>query len=376
MPRGKWAAFHKLAYAVHHRRSAALVHTHDVNALQTLAEQGKSSLTWMATQAIEAYAANGSYVPFHGDAGAFGKLPMKAIWSRVFDHNRFVQEHEDLYQGDLVSGSPVAFLFLFNERGRTIPSVFPSYLGLAQGFAEGNYAFDVVFAGDGRYVKDRLDAKQLEAYGSIIVPSPVNPTENQKRVVQAFAEAGGVVVCQEAELLGLTAKSVGRTDELGSWWKSEFRYGNGSVRVLAGDVTLTDTHDVGSTFFRQYTPELRSQVARLADDLGLAPLLKDQGDGLLSAFPVWQGDQGRVIVHLVNYDVDYARDAIRPKKDVHLTLPAPAFLAGQLEGVLYRCDGDHTTAVAVDRAGETVQCTIPEVGLGAVLVISSQSQRR
>jgi hypothetical protein len=144
--------------------------------------------------------------------------------------------------------------------------------------------------------------------------------------------------------------------------------------VLAGDVTLTDTHDVGSMFFRQYTPELRSQVSRLADDLGLAPLLKDHGDGHLSAFPVLQRDQGRVVVHLVNYDVDYARDAIRPKKDVQLTLPAPSFLTGQLKAVLYSCDGDHTAEVAILREGETVHCTIPEIGLGAVLVISSQGQ--
>ena len=374
MPRGKWAAFHKLAYAVHHRRSAALVHTHNVNALQVDAEQGSSSLTWMATQAVEAYATNGSYVPFHGDAGDFGKLPMKMMWGGVFEHNRFVQEHKDLYQGELVSGSPVAFLFLFNERGRTIPGVFPSYLGLAQGFVEGNYPFDVVFAGDGRYVKDRLDAKQLAPYGTIIVPSPIHPTENQKRVVQAFAEAGGVVVCQEPELLGLTAESVRNADDSSSWWESEFRYGKGSVRVLAGEVTLTDTYDVGSMFFRQYTPQLRSQVARLADDLGLMPLLKDHGAGLLSAFPVWQRDQGRVVVHLVNYDVDYAADAIRPKSDVHLTMPAPSFLAGQLKGVLYSCDGDHTAEVAILRDKDTVQCTIPEIGLGAVLVISSQGQ--
>ena len=71
-----------------------------------------------------------------------------------------------------------------------------------------------------------------------------------------------------------------------------------------------------------------------------------------------------------------ARDAIRPKKNVHLTIPAPSFLEGQLTGVLYRCDGGQTTAVTVRRDEETVLCTIPEIGLGAVLVISSQGQRR
>ena len=374
MPRGKWAAFHKLAYAVHHRRSAALIHTQDVDALTRDAEQGRSVLTWMATQAIEAYAASGSYVPFHGDDGDFGRLPLKMMWRLVFEHNRFVREHRDLYEGDLVSGSAVAFLFLLNERGRTIPSVFPSYLGLAQGFVEGNYPFDVVFAGDGRYVRDRLDAKQLELYNTIIVPSPIAPTENQRRVVQRFVRAGGVVVCQEPELLGLAAEPVGSADDPSSPWGPEFSYGRGSVRVLAGDIALTDTHDVGTKFFREYTPELRSQVAQVAEDTGLTSLLTDHRDGLLSAFPVLQPGRKRVVVHLVNYDVDYAQDAIRPKEDVRLTVPAPSFLGRDLQGVLYTFDGGDAVEIAVRRSEGMARCTIPEVGLGAVLVISDAGE--
>jgi len=163
MPRGKWAAFHKLAYAVHQRRSAALIHTQDSDLLGNQAKQGRSSLAWMATQAVEAYAANGAYIPFHVEFRSFGKVRMEKIWSRVFEHNRFVQEHQELYAGNLTSGSPVAMLFLLNERGRTIPAVFPSYLGLAQGFIEANCQFDVVFGGDDRYVKDRLTAERLES---------------------------------------------------------------------------------------------------------------------------------------------------------------------------------------------------------------------
>ena len=112
----------------------------------------------------------------------------------------------------------------------------------------------------------------------------------------------------------------------------------------------------------------------MAEELGLASMLKDHRDGRLSAFPVVQRDQRRVIVHLVNYDVDYARDAIRPKKDVHLTLPAPSFLTEQLKAVLYSCDGGHSAEVATLRDTGTVHCTIPEIGLGAVLVISSPGQ--
>jgi 3-keto-disaccharide hydrolase len=373
MPRGKWAAFHKLAYAVHHRRSAALINVQDLQVLIKQAQADKSSLTWMATQTVEAYAANGAYVPFHVEADFLGDLLRKGVWGRVLDHNRFIQQHKELYHGKLVSGSPVAFLFLLNERGRTIPAVFPSYLGLAQGFVEGNYPFDVVFAGDGRYVKDRLDVSQLKSYATIIVPSPIDPTENQKRVVQAFAKAGGVVVCQEPSRLGLSPERDTKADDSRAWLASEFRYGEGLVRVLEGDVTLTETHDVGTRFFRDYTPELRSQVARMAEDLGLSSILRDHHDGLLSAFPVLQSDRRRLVVHLVNYDVDYGSDVIRPKKDVDLMLLTPSFLGGKLNATLYGCDEEHATELDIRHDEKAIRCTIPEVGLGAVVVISDNS---
>ena len=212
--------------------------------------------------------------------------------------------------------------------------MFPSYLGLAQGFVEGNYPFDVVFAGDGRYVKDRLDAKQLEPYATIIVPSPVNPTENQNGSYKHLQRPVALSSVRNQNSLDSPRNQLdGQTIRVPGGNPS---FATAPAQCASSRVTftLTDTHDVGSTFFRQYTPELRSQVAHgWPTILGLAPLLERPfATVFCQHFPVWQRDQGRLVVHLVNYDVDYARDAIRPKKDVHLTLPAPAFLAGQVRG--------------------------------------------
>lgn len=373
MPRGKWAAFHKLAYAVHGRRSPALIHTRDADLLGNQARQGLSSLTWMVTQAVEAYAANGAYVPFHVEIGSFSELPMEKIWRSVFEHNRFVLEHKDLYEGNLTSGSSVAMLFLLNERGRTIPAVYPSYLGLAQGFIEANYQFDVVFAGDDRYVKDRLTAEQLESFEAILVPSPIRPTENQKRIVQEFAKSGGVVVCQEPELLGLvSSEKVRRSDNEDSWWEFEFRFGDGTVRVMAGDVSPIETHDVGTQFYRQYTPELREGVAKIAESLGLQPILENQHDGRLSAFAVVQPDRKRAIVHVVNYDVDYEQDSIYPKQNIRVTIPEPNFLQQGTSGVLFNCKTGMEVPIAIDQQSGRLEFTIPEIDLGSVIVISAQ----
>jgi len=370
LPRGKWAAFHKLAYAIHHRRSAALLHTQDLTALVDKAKQGASFLSWMGVQAVEAYAANGSYVPFHAEIDLHGQIPMERVWSRVFEHNRFVQQHQGLYRGPLVSGSPVALLFLLNERGRTIPAVFPSYLGLAQGFVDGNYPFDVVFAGDGRYVKDRLSASQLAPYSTLVVPSPIDPTENQKELVQEFARAGGVVVCHEPDRLGLDVDASVRSGSADFLWSAKMPFGRGEIRVLAGDVSLTETGDIGSQFFRQYTAQLRGRIAELATDLGLTPSVEGESTGLLSAFPVVQQDRERLIVHLVNYDIDYDNDTIRPQNNVRLRLPLPTFLRDGQVATLHRLDDPQPSSLAVEVVGDSIRCTVSDIAMGAVLVIS------
>ncbi|MCO6455131.1 MAG: DUF1080 domain-containing protein [Pirellulaceae bacterium] len=375
MPRGKWAAFHKLAYAVHHRRGAALIHSHDTSELRRHAEQGRSSLTWMATQAIEAYAAGGAYVPFHVEIGSFGDLPLERIWQRVFEHNRFVREHSQLYEGEQTSGSLVAFLFLLNERGRTIPAVFPSYLGLAQGFVEGNFPFDVVFAGDDRYVKDLLKAEDLESYDKLVVPSPIQPTENQKRVIQEFVSRGGVVVCQEPELLGLESAASRVSDEADSWWSKELQHGRGTVRVLSGDVTSTETLDVGTRFYRQYTPELRAQIANLAKYFGLRSMVEQPQSGVVSAFPVVQAREQRLVVHVVNYDVDYENDTIRPKREVQFSIAAPAFLPDAVDGALYHCGQGTERPLVIHHRGDRLEFSIPELGMGAVVEISTPGVR-
>ncbi len=370
VPKGKWAAYHKLAHSIKHRRSAAVIHAGAMGQiLSKVMVKNQPQTAWLGVQCAEAYASNGAYILYHVDPAGNGTF-LKSCWSKAIEVNGFVLSHKDFYEGDLKSGADLAVVFLFNERGRTIPSVFPSYFGFAQGLIEGNYPFDVVFAGDGNFVKDRLDSAQLQPYGTIIVPSPISPTANQKKVIQAFAKAGGIVVCQEPKLLGLTADAARNIDSPESWCAYEFGYGKGKVFVLSGDITLTDTHDVGTRFFRQYTDDLRKQLAGMAEDLGLTSLLKGHQDGLVSAFPILQSDRQRLVVHLVNYDVDYEADSIRGKSNLQLTIPSPDFLEGNLEGTLYPVHKEAIQTLPVSVSDGTIKCTIPDLGMSAALVIS------
>jgi len=372
-PRGKWAAYHKLAYAIHHRRSPAVLHSNAMGELLKMAiVKGKSVNVLTAVQSAEAYAANGAYVQFYVEPATVGTMLFEKCWQESARIAGFVQSHKDLYEGDLPSGSSTAIVFLFNERGRTIPGVFPSYLGFAQALIEGNYPFDVLFGGDGRYVTDRMKTQDLERYKVVIVPSPIDPTENQKRVINDFVKAGGTLVCQEPERLGIERKANLAPEAETPGLTGRFEYGKGSVMVLSGQVTETWTGDVASNFFRTYDPKLREQLCNLAEQLGLSSILDRQADGLISAFPIPQPERKRLIIHLVNYDVDYDNDAIREKADITFRVPRPAFLSGEIQVRLYAPGLERPASLQATVSDGAVVCTIPRLAIAASVVLSEE----
>jgi hypothetical protein len=373
-PRGKWAAYHKLAYAIHHRRSAAVIHASAMGRiLQQVLTKGKTTNTWMEVQSAEAYAANGAYIQYYVEPRAGWRLLFDKCWAGSAEHAAFVESHRDLYAGELRSGSPLAVLFLYNERGRAIPAVDPSYLGFAQALVEGNYPFDVLFAGDGHYVQDRLKGEALQPYRAVLIPSPVRPTANQKQVIGRFVRAGGTVVCEEPDALGLSGKRMSTPGPgAPSCLAGQFPYGKGRVLVLRGEVSDTSTDDVGSAFFRTYEPEPRRMIARLAEALGLASMVPGDESGLVSAFPVLQPERQRLIVHLVNCDIDYDKDRIRERTDVPLSLARPAFLRGTVAALLY-WPGQEPEALPVLASGERLTFTVPHLGVTATVVIAEQT---
>ena len=217
-----------------------------------------------------------------------------------------------------------------------------------------------------------MTIQNLERYRVIIVPSPIDPTENQKRVINDFVKAGGTLVCQEPERLGIECKADLAPEAEAPGLASRFEYGQGSVMVLSGQVTETWTDDVASNFFRTYDPKLRRELCDLAEHLGLSSILDRQADGLIGAFPILQPEKKRLIVHLVNYDVDYENDAIREKTDVTVKVARPAFLSGEIQARLYAPGLEGPASLQATASDGAVACTIPRLAIAASVVFSEE----
>jgi hypothetical protein len=143
--------------------------------------------------------------------------------------------------------------------------------------------------------------------------------------------------------------------------------------VLAGDVTPTETTDIGTRFFREYSEDLRSAIGTMAAELGISSIIDGHADGLLSAFLVRKPHTKQVVVHLVNYDIDHELDAIRPKQDVRLTLPRPDFFTQPPQGIVHHfAGGDADVLMSVDH--DTVRVQIPTVNEAATVVLTASDE--
>ena len=372
LPRGKWAAYHKLAYAIHGYRSPATIHAGPMGKvlMEVMIWPRRTTRAWFGTLAAEAYAANGAFIIYHIEA-PFGKTSgLDRMWKNVGELNGFVRKQAEYYRGKLRSGSPLAFVVLYGERGRTIPGVFPSYFGFAQACVEGCYPFDVVFGGDGHFVRDRLRQEQLSPYDTIVVPGPISPTENQKQVLREFVTSGGTLVAQEPDLLGITEEFVSsnQADTAG-----EAQVGAGRVLRLAGDVTTTATNDIGAEYFATYTEEVREKIHALLDTLDVPSLVSDCQEGTIGVFPVVQSQQHRIVIHFVNYDVDLKKDLVREKENVELVLPKTWLPAGTLSATYYT-PAQEPQIVSHTLTNNTFRCAVPRLGFAGTLVVATTSK--
>ena len=233
----------------------------------------------------------------------------------------------------------------------------------------------MLFGGDDRYVKDRLSAADLQGYRSIILPSPIDPTENQKAILRDFVTAGGTLVCQEPEAIGLTGEAKPAQTGGAEYAAGEFTFGGGRVIRLGGEMTPTGTNDIGAKFFKTYDPESRKQIAGLADRLELAPLVDGQSDGMVCAFPILQSERKRVVVHVVNYDVDYDRDAVCEKTRIRIRVPIGALATCDVKAELYAPDAAEPKPLTVTINGDAASCEIERLAICASVVFSGSTAR-
>jgi len=336
-PRSKWVAWEKLAYASTGAPGVILLGANE--AAYIARDTFHSYKNYLSILCAEAYANRGAFVNWY--IRVWGK---EDDWMGCASIYNFVLHHKGLYQGKI--DSPVAILYLYGEGMRNKSD---SYLGLAQMLSECNIPYNVIFDGDGFYINDTLSADKLSPYPFIFIPNVINITERQKEAIFQYVSQGGKAIVFDGHALGFDIE------------EGELQYGNGTFIFM---------HDLGYDYFHSYEDGLREELENVVDSNIESPLLVENSDRKIVAYPYYHSENKRVVIHVINYDYTKWGDGIVEKKNVNISIKKPDF---DVKGCyIISPDYEENMTVMPSYNGDYITITIPLLKIYDVVVLTEK----
>ncbi len=339
LPRAKWLAWEKLAYAA--TNSPAVILLGASEAAYIASDTSRLYNNYLSILCAEAYANLGSFVNWY--MKAWGK---ENDWKGCSSIYNFVLENNNLYDGKIES--PVAILYLYGEGMRNKSD---SYLGLAQALAESNIPYKVIFDGDGFYINENLSIEEIIPYNLIFIPNVIDITEKQRNIIFQYVEKGGRAVVFDPKELGF------EQDE------GEIQFGNGTFIFM---------HDVAYEYFHNYDDKLRREIENITNRYIQSPLHVENANRDIIAYPYHQPEKKRMVIHIVNYDYTKWNDKIKPKKDITISIRKPDFDVKNI----YIISPDYKENITVLPVynGDYINITIPSLKIYDVIVLTENTK--
>ncbi len=339
-PRNKWVAWEKLAAAATNSSPVILL---KAGAVQSIWENplfllGRVS-NYLAVHCAEAYAAGASF------ANWFVK-PLDKWWkwrgcAKIY---RFVLENSELYEAESEVYGSVGVLYLYGEGMRNNSD---SYLGMGQLLAESNIPYKVIFDGDGIYLEETLTLDKLNKYELVIVPNVVDITSFQEMLLKQYVQNGGIAVVNDPEELDLDAI------------EGEQSYGDGKFYVML--------EDKGYEYFHSYNDKYRQDVIEVIDLYIDQMITIKNGNRKIVAYPYYQPDEERVVIHMVNYDHRFIFDFIRPKIFIKIEIQKPGFNVSSVK--VLSPDFLNKIELEFDIIENTLSFTVPLLRIYDVVIV-------
>ncbi|MHB8947296.1 MAG: hypothetical protein ACYC6I_12265, partial [Bacillota bacterium] len=240
--------------------------------------------------------------------------------------------------------------------------------GLANLLLDTHRQYDVVLAGDGRWVADKLTLDQLNRYDVVILPDTSSLSDRQVELLLTYVEGGGSV---------FSFGDVGVRDEAGRpRERNQLKdlLGGGTRRYGLGRFVHV-TGDPGSTYLKG-----RDAATRQAVDGALRQLLTEDmqtsAGGNVTLLSYWSAEAGSEIIHLINYDYDSAQQRYNPRDDVEISVRTGGRLWGKTLGVYYLSpdDGGVARELAFTTSGDSISFRVPRLETYGVVAIGEKGR--
>ncbi len=342
-PQGKWVAWEKLS------RSATGSPAVPVVAAELLEKiAGRNIGNYLYILFAEAYANRSAMMLYHVPT-----FRLEKQWQKCGEAAGFVLSHRDIYNAEQSVYSPIAILYLYNEAMRT--KTF-AYLGFAQALAESNTPFEVVFSGDNHYLQDTLTLQELKKFKLILIPSVLGITDNQKEVVKRYVSEGGKAVILDPRELNIYRA------------EGEVKFAKGSFVIMPSFQVKGKLEDPGTAYLLTYNDTIRKNIENTVKTYVEPTVVVDGSDRKVIAYPYYQPQKERLVLHLVNYDHQFRTDRVNPKKNFKIKVKKPRSYLTQRKALMISPDFEGTITLPSILKGDYLEITVPELKVYGVII--------
>lgn len=303
LPRGKWVAWEKLSCAATKAPAVPLL---AADSVKKLVKKKIGNFLYILT--AEAYANGSAHMLYQAPAYGLGEQ-----WKESAAAAGFILKNRQIYEAEQSVYSPVAVLYLSGEGMKT---KLDTYLGISQALAESNIPFDVVFSGCGNYLKDTSTLQSLKKYKLIFIPSLLEITDRQREIIKKYVAEGGMAVIFDPGELNIR-EPVG-----------DVVFGKGSFITMPNVVVKGREEDPGRAYNLTYDDMTRKAIENTVRSHVGNTVIIDASDRKVVAYPYYQPQDKRLVVHLINYDHDFSNDKIMEKKNIKVRIKKPSLYSG------------------------------------------------
>lgn len=268
-------------------------------------------------------------------------------WQSCAKLFEFILAHKELFDGR-ESYADVGLLCFYNDAMRYKGY---TYMGLAQMLAEANIPFEVLFARDGQFMRERLTDKELSRFNALVVPSVLGITDRQRRLLSKFVKSGGTAIICDAEALDLDSRQTIIKDGAGKWV------------VLPGTINSIDGYtDLGAHYFQTWAEsDWEVFLSVIKPVLPESRLTVNPMDRNILVTPYVRTNDGALVLHVVNYNYLEDEDRFVEQRNTEIDLRPPEGFPAPRNALIVSPDLREAQSVAVEAVGNHIHVVIPSL---------------
>lgn len=243
----------------------------------------------------------------------------------MYPYYDFIDNNKALYD-NITSTAKTAVLYSY-ATVKNKESLSESFYGISNYLLDNHRQYDVLFAGDNKWISDKLNLDMLNQYDTIIMPNVQDISDKQIDLILKYIKLGGKVFAfGETGINDESGIAKDRPQLKALLTEGSHRYGLGQLVYMKDDAGTAYVNDKNSSILKK--------VTGIMDDL-IDENINTNASQKVTLLDYRITSIDSEIIHLINYDYNDKAGHINQQKNITMNVTLNSKLLGKDLGVYY-----------------------------------------